>query len=56
MLEATIAEYPGQAKLLSAVVEGPCFAADELPDVPPAMRKPPKKTDAGLFDEDDTDV
>jgi hypothetical protein len=34
-------EYPAQAKLLSAVVKGPCLAADELPAVPDAARKPP---------------
>jgi hypothetical protein len=52
VLEATVAEYPAQAKLLSAVVKGDCFDADELPDVPEHMRKPPaKKKQAGLFDE-----
>ena len=50
VLEATIAEYPAQAKLLEAVVKGTCFKADELPPVPDAARKPPKKTEAGLFD------
>jgi hypothetical protein len=51
VLEATLAEYPAQAKLLSAVVKGKCFTADELPDVPDAMRKPPKRQkQAGLFD------
>ena len=55
VLEATIAEYPAQAKLLDAVVKGPCFAADELPPVPAASRKPPKKTDAGLFDQEDVE-
>ena len=54
VLEATIAEYPAQAKLLSAVVKGPCFAADELPAVPDAARKPPARPSAkGLFDEDE---
>jgi hypothetical protein len=51
VLEATVAEYPAQARLLSAVVKGPCFAADELPPVPDAARKPPKRPkQAGLFD------
>jgi len=51
VLEATIAQYPAQAKLLSAVVKGPCFAADELPAVPDAARKPPARPSAkGLFD------
>jgi len=43
VLEATLAEYPAQAKLLSAVVKGPCFKADELPPVPDAARKPPAR-------------
>jgi len=55
VLEATIAEYPAQAKLLSAVVKGPCFKADELPAVPqPAdsSRKPPsRQAGKGLFAE-----
>jgi hypothetical protein len=51
VLEATIAEYPAQAKLLSAVVRGPCFKADELPDVPVHTRKPPERASAnGLFE------
>ena len=41
VLEATLAGYPEQARLLDAVVEGPCFRADELPPVHAAMRKPP---------------
>jgi hypothetical protein len=52
VLEATVAQYPAQAKLLSAVVAGPCFGADELPAVPDAARKPPARSaDRGLFDE-----
>jgi hypothetical protein len=48
----TIAEYPAQAKLLSAVVKGPCFRADELPCVPDSTRKPPsRQAGKGLFDE-----
>jgi hypothetical protein len=42
VLEATVAGYPEQAKLLDEVVSGPCFTADELPVVPAEMRKPPK--------------
>ncbi len=54
VLEATLAEYPAQAKLLSAVVKGPCFKADELPDVPPQCRKPPARPATnGLFDAQD---
>ena len=41
VLEATLAEYPAQAKLLSAVVKGPCFRSDELPQVPDYAHKPP---------------
>jgi hypothetical protein len=52
VLEATIAEYPAQARLLSAVVKGPCFKADELPPVPDKARKPPTRSAApGLFGE-----
>ncbi len=51
VLEATIVQYPEQAKLLSAVVKGPCFKADELPVVPDASRKPPvRPSPNGLFD------
>ena len=53
VLEATIAEYPAQAKLLATVVKGHCFTANELPDVPDHARKPPTKTLAGLFDSDE---
>lgn len=53
VLEATLAEYPAQAELLDKVVRGPCFTADELPEVPDAMRKPPKREKtAGLFSDD----
>ncbi len=41
VLEATLAMYPEQAELLEAVVNGPCFEAEDLPDVPEQMRKPP---------------
>ena len=41
VLEATLASYPEQARLLDAVIEGPCFHADDLPPVPDDMRKPP---------------
>jgi hypothetical protein len=55
VLEATVAGYPEQAELLEAVVSGECFRADELPEVPEAMRRPPKAEtqDAGLFDWED---
>ena len=50
VLEATLAVYPALSGLLSAVVEGPCFTADELPAVPDAARKPPEQSsDKRLF-------
>jgi hypothetical protein len=56
VLEATIAQYPPQAKLLSAVVKGLCFKADELPAVPDAARKPPARPSGkALFDEAEGD-
>jgi hypothetical protein len=52
VLEATTAEYPTQAKLLSTIVKGACFRADELPAVPDSARKPPsRRAENGLFDE-----
>lgn len=41
VLEATLAEYPAMERLLGAVVEGPCFRADELPTVPDYCRRAP---------------
>jgi hypothetical protein len=58
VLEATVAGYPAQAKLLAAVVKGPCFKAEELPAVPDAARRPPARPSTkGLFDtaKDDDD-
>jgi len=56
VLEATLAEYPAEAKLLAAVIKGPCFKADELPAVPEAARKPPVRPLAnGLFDAPEDD-
>ena len=49
VLEATLAEYPNQKKLFSAVVKGPCFRADELPPVPNHARKP--RREGNLFDQ-----
>ena len=56
VLQATVAGYPKQAKLLEAVAAGPCFQADELPPVPEEMRKPPAARPAGgdLFEYDMT--
>jgi hypothetical protein len=53
VLEATVAEYPAQAKLLSAVVKGQCFVADELPPIPDGVRKPPKRPGPSLFDDEE---
>ncbi len=54
VLEATVAGYPAQARLLEAVIEGPCFMAEELPAAPEALRKPrtAKPHIATLFDLD----
>ncbi len=49
VLEATLAAYPEQARLLQEVVAGDCFQADELPPVPEEMRKPPRAVKRGLF-------
>lgn len=49
VLEATLATYPEQAQLLQEVIAGDCFYADELPEVPSEMRKPPKAIKKGLF-------
>jgi hypothetical protein len=51
VLEATVEGYPEQAKLLDAVVAGPCFRADELPEVPEEMCKSPsaRPSDDALF-------
>ena len=51
VLEATLAAYPEQALLLQEVVAGDCFQADELPEVPEEMRKPPRAraVKRGLF-------
>ena len=49
VLEATLAAYPEQARLLQEVVAGECFQADELPPVPAEMRKAPRVVKKGLF-------
>jgi len=41
VLEATLATYPEQARLLDEVLQGELFSADELPPVPESARKPP---------------
>lgn len=53
VLEATVAIHPKQAELLERVTAGECVKADELPEVPPEMRKPPsanKTEEGGLFE------
>ena len=42
VLEATVALYPEQERLLKAVVESACFQTDDLPPVPDDRRKPPR--------------
>ena len=51
VLEATLAEYPKQAKLLEAVVKGPVFPANGLPAVPDYAKKAPShQRTSRLFD------
>jgi hypothetical protein len=52
VLEATVASYPEQAKLLDTVVNGPCLRSNELPSVPDKMRKPPgeRAVNGNLFE------
>jgi predicted helicase len=45
ILEATVEIYPEQARLLEDVISGDIFQANELPTVPPEMRKPPRTKD-----------
>jgi hypothetical protein len=54
VLEATLTEYPKQKELLEAVVKGPLFRADELPEVPAYTRKAPSQSDtASVFDQEE---
>jgi hypothetical protein len=56
VLEATVAGYPEQAQLLTAVVSGDCLDADGLPDVPPSMRNaPPAAAGDRLFETEGSD-
>ena len=52
VLEATVAAYAEQERLLKAVVEGACIQANDLPSVPDDRRKPPRARAVGddLFD------
>ncbi len=47
VLEASITEFPRQAKLLHKVVAGPMLNAGELPTVPNECRQPPESRAAG---------
>lgn len=42
VLEATVALYPEQEKVLAEIVDGPLFKASELPIVPEAAREAPQ--------------
>ena len=47
---------PKGVKLLGQILEGELIAADELPEPPEELRKPPARvTGEGLFDEDESD-
>ena len=48
-LEATVALQPGQARLLAAAAEGPCFGAGDLPPVPAWAREPPARRGDSLL-------
>jgi hypothetical protein len=50
VLEATVEQYPEQENLLEAVIEGECFNAEEMPEVPPGLRKAPKENHSRLPD------
>lgn len=45
VLEATLALYPEQAKLLGHVMDGAVFHAGELPDVPEVARRGPRESE-----------
>ncbi len=44
ILEATLATYPSQSKLLADVLESELFKSEDLPPVPDYMRKPDRAT------------
>ena len=49
VLEATVALYPEQERLLNAVADGACFQDGDLPPVPNHKRRPPRATTDDLF-------
>jgi len=55
VLRETLSLIPKGVGLLDEIVGGPLIAADELPAVPQALRKPPatKGSDESLFEEDE---
>ncbi len=55
VLEATLTDYPKQAKMLDELLSGALFQADELPPAPESARKPPMAQARGLFDDHDDD-
>ena len=48
VLEATLEDYPAQARLLDAVVASECLRAGEIPPVPAVMRAPPARPNGPL--------
>ena len=48
VLEATLEDYPAQARLLDEAVAGECLRADELPPVPAVMCTPPARPNGPL--------
>jgi type I restriction-modification system DNA methylase subunit len=58
VLRETVSSTPYGVALLEAILDGPLIAADELPPVPDALRKPPatkgaNSDDLALFEEDE---
>jgi hypothetical protein len=53
VLEATLAVYPHQARLLDEVLEGDLFPADALPSVPEYMRSSEPRGNSLFLDKDD---
>lgn len=56
VLEATIAGYPVQKKLLEAVLVGPLFRASELPSVSEEAREAPKVVRPGHLQQEQLDI